>query len=124
MINDKHEAAQFDSKYMPGLHNRLIRYYFYLNRGLDMLNQSRNLFLGIFAAYFALKLDNVWILAAMFFPSVLLLMIAGYYSTHHMSKVLDWVGIRFGSHYAMKNYNLQEENVRLLAEIRDILATK
>ncbi len=123
-MNEKHEAAQFDDKYLPGIFNRAMRYWFYLNRGVDVLNTFRNLLLGIFAAYFALKLENPWWLVAMFVPSTIALLVFGYMQTHYISKVTEWLGMRFGSHYGLRNYNLQEENVRLLTEIRDALKNR
>lgn len=106
-----------DSQFLPGAQNRAIRYYFYLNAGLNILNQFRNLFLGIFALYFALKLDHWWILAALFLPSLLVLTIVGYFAVHKVNKVSEWLSIRFSSHYALSQYDLQKENNELLKEI-------
>ncbi len=113
------ELEDYDHKFMPGAENRAIRYYFYLTKGLDVLNQSRNLFLGILALYIALHLDNWWLLIAMFIPSLLILTLVGFYATHRMNKVLEWLGIRFSSHYAVKQFNNVQTQVELLKEIRD-----
>ncbi len=118
MYND---IEQYDDKYLPGLHNRLMRYYFYLNGGVNILNQFRNLFLGIFAIYFALKLDNPWLLIAMFLPSLVVLLLVGFYSTHYLSKTQEWLGIRFSTHYARRQFDFTQEQNELLKEIRDHL---
>lgn len=115
------EVAQYDSQYLPGTHNHAIRYYFYLTKGLEVLNLFRNLFLGILAIYIALKWDNVLLLPALLIPSLVVLTIAGYYAVHHMSKVTEWLNMRFGTHYGINSYNLSQEQNHLLKEIRDLL---
>lgn len=112
---------EYDEKYFPGTENRLVRYYFYLNQGLNILNQFRNLFLGILGLYLVLKLDNWWILVAMFIPSILALMIAGYYATHRVNKVLEWLGVRFGTHYSLTQFTIQQNILKTLEEIKQKL---
>lgn len=110
-----------DDNYLKGTQNRLIRYYFYLENGLRILNEFRNLGLGIFALYFALKLTNpVW-MVVMFFPSVIILTVVGYYSVHRVAKVKEWVSMKFSTHYAIRNYDYTKESQELLKEIRDLL---
>ncbi len=96
---------EFDSKYMPGLENRAIRYYFYLNAGLNIVNNFRNLILAILGIYIALHLDAWWLLIAMFIPSVIILTVVGYYVVHRINKVQEWLGVRFSSHYSIKQFN-------------------
>lgn len=110
-----------DKLYLKGSQNRLIRYYFYVTKGLDILNLFRNLFLAIFAVYFALKLTNVMWLIAIFIPSIVGLAIAGYYSVHRMSTVMEWLGIRFGTHYATKNFDYVRKTYEEVENIRKIL---
>lgn len=102
---------------MPGAENRLIRYYFYVNKGLDILNQFRNLFLGIIAIYFALKLTSYWLLIAMFIPSIIGLAIVGYYSVHKMSKIMEWLNLRFSTHYGIRTYDYTKGAYEQLQEI-------
>lgn len=113
------DANEYDGQYLEGMENRLIRLYFYLNRGLDVLNQFRNLFLGIIALYIALHLDNWLLLAAMFVPSVLVLMLLGYYNVHKMSKLIEWLNLRFSTHYGIKQFNYQQGIYDTLKEIKD-----
>lgn len=110
-----------DSKYLDGRHNKLIRYYYYLERGLDILNIFRNLGLGIFAAYFALKLDNYLLLLAMGVVSAVILTIVGYYNVHTLSKMKEWLGMRFSTHYGIRSFNFSQGQYELLVEIRDLL---
>ncbi len=101
-------ANQYDQQYMLGPENRLIRYYYYLNTGLGILNQFRNLLLGIFGLYVILKLTNPLYLILFFLLSVPVLTLTGYYNVHRMNKVMEWIGLRFSSHYAIRQYNYQQ----------------
>lgn len=111
------EIQEFDHTYLPGVHNKLMRYYFYLNNGVNVLNQFRNLFLGIIALYIALKLDNPVLLIVMFLPSLVVLLLLGYYVTHYLSKVQDYLSIRFSTHFARRNYDFTQRQTELLEEI-------
>ncbi len=115
------DAGEYDQLYMHGLQNRGIRYYYYLDAGLNVLNQFRNLGLGIIALYIALHLTNPLFLVAMFVPSVIALTALGYYNTHTVNKVREWVSMRFSSHYGIRQFNYQQAQYELLTEIRDAL---
>lgn len=108
---------QYDSQYMPGLENRVYRYWFYLNNGLNIVNQFRNLILAILGLYFVLKIDNWLILPAIFIPSIVILTIVGYYITHRVNKVMDWLSLRFATHYGIKQFNLQQNISETLERI-------
>lgn len=95
----------------------LIKLYFYLNSGVTILNNFRNLFLGIFALYFALKLTSPILLVLMFIVSIPLLIVAGYYNVHRVAKVSEQLSIKFGTHYGLKQFELMEEQVALLKEL-------
>lgn len=110
-----------DSDYTKGPENWLIRAYFYCSNGLGILNEFRNLFLGIVAIYIALHLTNILWMVLMFIPSIVILTLAGYYTVHKVSKVRDYLSVKFGSHYGMKTYDYNESNNQLLTEIRDLL---
>ncbi len=112
---------EHDALYLPGLENRLTRYYFYLRNGLNVINESRNLILAILGVYIALKWDNWLLLPLMFVVSVLILLVVGFYATHKANKVLEWLGTRFGSHYAIRQYNINQETLDVLKEIRDTM---
>ncbi len=120
-VVDEKELASYDAVYFPGLQNGAIRAYFYLNKGLDILNQFHNLFLGILGLYFVLKLNNPLMMVVIFLLAMPLLALAGWYNTHHMSKVMEWLSIRFGSHYSVRQFDLQQRQCDALEEIRDTL---
>lgn len=114
------ELPQDERTYLHGIENRLIRYWFYLENGLSILNEFRNLFLGIIAIYIALKLTNVLWMVIMFIPSLLILTALGYYSVHRIAKVREWVSMRFSTHYGIRSLDYQKANYELLTEIRDL----
>ncbi len=113
--------SEEDRRYLNGTQNKLIRFYFYTERGLDILNIFRNLFLGILAIFVALKLTNVFWIAAMIVPSIMILVVVGYYNVHKLSKMKEWLGMRFSTHYGLRAFNYQEDQVKVLKEIRDLL---
>ena len=115
------DASEYDSVYFPGFENRLIRYYYYLNAGLGIVNNFRNVFLGIFGLYFILKLDNWALLIVMFIPTMVVLTIVGFFVVHRINKVQEWLGMRFSTHYGIRQFNYQQEQNELLKEIRDKL---
>lgn len=117
------DPQEFDAIYMPGFQNRAIRYYFYLNAGLAIVNNFRNLILAILGFYFVLKLDMPWLLPIMFVFSTVLLTIVGYIVVHRVNRVSEWLGTRFGTHYGLKSFNYQQRAVELLKEINDKMKT-
>ena len=121
MDHEHSELFKDDKKYLTGFQNVIIRAYFYCSNGLGILNEFRNLFLGIFAIYIALKLESIWWMIGMFIPCVAILIVAGYYVTHKVSKVREWLGMRFGTHFGIKTFNYNEGSYELLKEIRDLL---
>lgn len=105
----KKEPEDLHEKYWNGTKNKIIRYYFYISKGLDLFNAFRYVFMAIFGLYLILKLKNAFWLLGMFSVSIPCLMAAGWYSIHHMGKVIDWLTTRFSSHYGLASFELQKE---------------
>ncbi len=116
-----HDIFKDDQKYLKGTENWFIRAYFYCSNGLTIINEFRNLFLGILGLYIALHWNNIWLAIGVFVVSMVLLTLAGYYKVHKVGKVTEFLGIRFSSHFGKKTFDFAEENNKLLREIRDIL---
>lgn len=102
----------------------LIKIYFYLNNGVGILNNFRNLFLGVFALYFTLKLTSPVLLVAMFIVAIPILVICGYYNVHHIAKLSEQLSTKFGTHYSIKQFELIEEQTKLLRKIEKLLKEK
>lgn len=113
-----------DKKYLEGRENWFIRAYFYLTNGLGIVNEFRNLILGIIGIHIALKLESITWMIVMFIVSVVVLTLVGYYVVHKVSKVKDWLSVRFGSHYNIKNFDYNESSNQLLKDIKDLLKNK
>ncbi len=118
------EKMQEEGRYMKGAENTGIRWYYYLNSGLNVVNQFRNLLLGIFGLYITLKLENPLWLGLMFIVSLPVLILSGWYSTHRIAKVNEWLGMRFSTFYAIKQFNYTQGSYELLKEIKELLEKK
>ena len=108
MINNPTEDPK-DHPHWKGWKNKAIRYYFYCNKGLDTFNNFRYVGMMIFGVYWTLKLKCAWWLLVMFGICIPMLTVIGYYSIHHINKVQDWLNVRFGTHYGLASFKLQEE---------------
>lgn len=95
----------------------LIKIYFYITSGLGIVNEFRNLFLGLFAMYFTFKLTDPWIIVLLFAISLPTLWIMGYINVHKVSKIKEWLNVKYGSHYSIAQYDLMKRQVELLEEI-------
>lgn len=127
MLTAEEEKAKViteSTPYMVGKENYLIRQYFYVNQGLNVVNNFRNLVLGIFAAYFALKLTNpLWLIAA-FILAMPVLVAIGWYQTHRMQKIFEWIGIRFSTYFGIRQFNYSQGTYEMLVEIKNLLQEK
>ena len=108
-----------ESKYWDGWKNKSIRYYFYIQRGLELLNEFRYLLMAIFAVYYALKVDNILFIPLMFVLSIPILVIFGYINVHYMKKVTEYLNVEFSTHWGRYNFELIEKQIKLLEEIKD-----
>ncbi len=113
-----------DHGYLTGAHNWGIRMYFYVNAGLNILNNFRNLFLAILAIYVTFKFTNPLWLPLMFIPSLIILCLVGWYTTHHVQKIFEWINIRFSTYYGIQQFNYTKAQYELLLQIKELLEKK
>lgn len=113
-----HEVSR---QYHDGKKNTAIRFYFYAQRGLMLLNEFRYLVMAIFALYYTLRLDNPILLFVMFFVSLPVLIFLGYINVHHMAKVMEYLNIRFATVWSRYGFTLHEDRNNILKEIKDLL---
>jgi hypothetical protein len=106
-----------DTRYWDGWWNKLVRYYFYVNRGLQLFNEARYLIMSIFAIYFATKLDNIWLIPLMFVVSLPVLVFFGWLFVHKMAKITDFLNVEFSTHWSKYGYELQENIISELKEV-------
>jgi len=106
-------------KYWKGKKNKAIRYYFYIQKGLELLNEFRYLIMSIFAIYYALKMDNIWLIPLMFIIALPVLIFFGWLSVHHMKKVTEYLQIQFSTHWARYQFYLLEKQITLLETLNE-----
>ena len=113
------DTANDKKQYWDGKANKVIRYYFYSQRGLALFNEFRYLFMVIFGAYVLMKLSNPWWLVVMFVISFPLLCLFGWLQVHRMAKVMDWLNIEFSTFWSRYSFDLQERQVKAVEEINN-----
>lgn len=106
-----------DIQYKEGITNKLIRYYFYSQRGLTLFNEFRYLFMLIFGIYITLKLTNPIWLIIMFSISLPLLILIGYIAVHHVGKVVDYLNVQYSTYWSKYGFELQENQNKILNNI-------
>lgn len=103
----KHE---YTKAYDTGLLNSGVKAWFYLQRGLSVVNEFKYLVAGVLAIYYTFKLDSFWLLLAILLISLPVLTVAGWFHTHKMAKALEWNNMVFSSYFSRYNIDLAEEN--------------
>ena len=110
-------------KYWDGPKNRIVRYYFYVQNGLALLNEFRYLLMAIFALYYALKIDNIAIVPAMFVVALPVLIFLGWMSIHHMEKTMEYLRVQYATHFSRYNIELQERQTKAIEEMLNEIQT-
>lgn len=117
-------SPEHRKQYWDGDGNKIIRYYFYIQKGLALLNEFRYLIMAVMAIYALLKLDNPWLMPIMFLGSIPVLLVLGYISVHYMSTVMDYLGIQFGTHFGRRSVELQEETLAAIQKLNERLSNE
>jgi hypothetical protein len=108
---------EYTRTYDKGILNHGVRAWFYLQKGLDLVNQFKYLVAGILAIYYTLKLDSYLVLLSIFIISIPILTFAGWFYTHKMSKAMEWTSMVSSSYFARYNVDLAEKNTESTVEI-------
>jgi hypothetical protein len=106
-------------KYWNGKTNYFIRLWMYCLRGLDVFNQWRYILMSIFALYYILHLKHIALLVGIFVICIPILCVFGWIQTHKIAKVIDWLNIKFSTHYSMYQINLQERIAKAVEKIAE-----
>lgn len=119
---------EYSKTYDKGFLNHGIRGWFYLQRGLNLVNDFKYLVAGILAFYYTLKLGSIWWIAILFAIAIPVLLAIGYFHTHKMAKAIEWTNMVFASYFSRYGIDLSEKQTenaekttKLLEEIRDML---
>lgn len=108
-------------RYFKGWRNKLIRVYYYLREGLNLLNDFKYLIAGILAFYYILKVDSFFVLSLMFVFSIPILIASGYFWVHKAKKSIDWFSVEFTTHFSKYNYTLMEESLKYTKKVAELL---
>lgn len=109
--------SEYTKTYDKGVLNHSVRAWFYLQKGLDLVNQFKYLAAGIFALYYTLKLNDYRFMVGLFVIAIPILTFVGWFYTHKMAKALEWTNMVFSSYFARYNVDLAEEQNKLLSKI-------
>lgn len=108
-------------KYWEGHSNILVRYWVYLSRGLDFVNQGRYLILGILGIYAVLKLANPIWLVVMFVVCTPVLILLGRWNLYKVAQSQEFIVTTRGTVTGYGSYNLAVKNVELQEQILEAL---
>lgn len=114
---DEIDNPKVREEYYDGIKNQLIRIYYYLQKGLDLLNEFKYLGAGILAIYYLLNLEGYRWMIGMGVISVPILIIAGYFWTHKANKTVEYFGLKYASHFQQYNIRMQEKQIYLLEQL-------
>lgn len=117
------QIDELGSLYWEGKQNFFIRYWTYLDRGLEMFNKFKY-YIGFPLAAGALipfLADKLGWLVSLTIVGLPILIIAGRYDMHKISKTRAYVSTIMGDIFQFKPIQLTIEQVNLLKEIRDEL---
>ncbi len=103
--------------------NRLSVWYFYLQTGLNKVNEFKYIIGFIIALYYAAQFDNFWLMPLAFLVVLPILIVLGALWVKFFAKRIDWLGTKFATHWSKYGFELQEKQVELLEEINKKLNT-
>jgi len=115
--NDLNEQER--SEHWSGLRNKIVRYYFYTQRGLALLNEFRYLIMAILAVYALLGMKNPFVMLLMFVIAVPILIVLGWIFTFKMAKTMEFLNIKFSTHYSKLNMDYQERQTKALESLNE-----
>jgi len=114
-INELHN--EYRRTYDKGFINHFNRAWFYLEKGMEIVNKTKYVGLYLISLYVALKFTNLWWFALMTVIAVPLLILSGRVYVLKMAKAQEWNNMIRSSYFARYPVDLQEEILKTLKEI-------
>lgn len=111
----------YNKKYDKGLLNHGVRAWFYLQRGLNLVNEFKYLVAGIFALYYTLQLQDYRFMVLLFVVAIPVLTFIGWFHTFKMAKALEWTNMIFSSYFGRYSMDLAEKNTEHTAKNTELL---
>lgn len=116
-MNQNEFNEQYMKEFSGGMFNKLVRVWFYLQAGIDVINQFKYVVLGIFGIYVALKFTSYFWLLGMFAICLPILTIAGWVYINKMARNLSLTSLLKSSFFGSMDIDLNKKQVELLTEI-------
>ena len=121
-LYDEINSAQVRDQFYKGTRNRLVRVYWYLDQGLDLLNKFKYLLGGIIALAALLRIeDSVRWMLTVFLIAVPILTLMGYFWVRCGVRVIEYLNLKLATHFGQYSMRLNENILQTLQEIRDKL---
>lgn len=117
-INQPHVREKYyDSKIA-----KLVRIYWYEEQGLNLLNKFRYLIIFIMAIAVMLRVeDDLSWMVTVFIIAIPLLAMAGYLYIRYGIKVMEYLTLKFATHFGQYNLKLQERQLEVLERLTEEL---
>ena len=105
-----------------GLVKFIIKIYFYLIRGVDVINTFRNPVILIFGFCFTFKekyplLEDLRFISIISIVSILLMIILGFLMVHIVGRYIDYLNVKHSTYWSKYGYELQENILKELKEL-------
>jgi len=114
---------QYTKTYDKGVLNHLVRSWFYLKSGLNIVNEFKYLAAGIFALYYTLQLDDYRLMVGLFLIAIPILTMIGWFYTFKVAKALEWTGFMFSSYFGRYSIDLTEKNTEYTVKNTELLTS-
>jgi len=120
--NSRYIDVQVRKRYLEGRKNAVVKVYFYIERGLQLVNDFKYVIAGVLALYFAINLDNIIFIPITFFVALPILWLIGYIWITYAVKSMEWINIEHATFWTRYNYSLQEKQLEFLEKLCGELA--
>ncbi len=116
---DELNSKEVKEQYFNGIKNQLIRIYFYLQEGLSLVNNFKYLGAGILAVFYLFKMEGYGKMILMAVATFPFLIIIGYLWTHKARKAIEYLNLKFTTHFGQYSLRMQEKQLKTLEELNE-----
>ena len=107
-----------EKRYMRGWINFIIRLYYFLQEGLNQVNQWKYIIMGILGFAFLIKITSYIVIGLMFAGAVPILMLIGYLWVTRGKKSTEYYQTRDTTIFGRYGVEIQERQIQLLEDIK------
>ncbi len=104
--------------YYEGRLNKVVRTYWYLDLGLELVNKFKYIVAGILALAVILQVENSlkWIVT-IFFIALPILTVAGYLWARFGVRVVEYLDLKLATHFGQYSIKLQEKQLEVMEDL-------